>query len=410
MSKQVAIVGAGLAGLACALRLKQRGVQARIFEATDRVGGRVTTDEHEGFLLDRGFQVLLTAYPEARRLLDYQALDLRSFRPGAKIFKARKLWTLSDPLRNPANALPTLFCPVGTLADKPRILRLRARVTGPSLQELLQKPETTTRARLQEDCFSDEITAQFFRPFLGGIFLENELATSSRKFEFVFRMFAQGSAALPNHGMGAIPKQLAVRLGGERIEFRREVVALEAGAIRFTDGTCMEAPTIVLATDPWTTGRLLGSARPAASPVACLYFAADTTPVRGPWLVLNGESRGPINNVTVPSEVQLSYAPAGKSLISITVIDPDAAEDEHLESAVRLQLTQWFGPQAKDWRHLRTYRIPRPIPLQIPPALQPVGKPAKLAEGIYQCSDAQWIASIEGALRSGVQAADEIAG
>lgn len=404
MNEEVVIVGAGLAGLACALRLRERGIPARMFEASDRVGGRVATDEQDGFLLDRGFQVLLTAYPEASRLLDYQALRLASFHSGAKVRTAGGLQTLADPRRDPAHALSTLAAPVGTFADKARILRLTASVTGPSLDQVLARKENTTRHRLISYGFSQSMVDQFFRPFLGGIFLENQLLTSSRKFEFVFRMFSQGTAALPEAGMGAIPKQLAQRFGYENISLRREVVSVEPRAVQLADGERVEGRAVVLATDDWTTRRLLGSPIPEARAVTCLYFAAPRTPIKGPWLVLNGEGTGPVNNVCVPSEVHASYAPAGQNLVSVTVLD----DFRDIELSVRTQLTGWFGEQVGSWRHLRSYQIGRPIPLQYPPALEQLEKPLQISDGVYRCSDADWIASIEGALRSGTRVAEAL--
>jgi len=407
MIEDVLIVGAGLAGLACALRLKERGIRAKLIEASDRVGGRVATDTHQGFLLDRGFQVLLTAYPEASRLLNYEALSLARFHSGAKVFVGGKLHTLGDPTRHPADALPTLLAPVGTFVDKARILSLRARVTLPSLNEVLARPESTTIDYLLRHGFSAGIINQFFRPFLGGIFLEKDLLTSSRKFEFVFRMFSHGSAALPRQGMSAIPLQLAERLAGQ-IELGKEVVEFDNGAVRLASGERLEAKTIVLASDPWRAQQLLGDSEKEANTIACVYFAAPDSPLKEPWLVLNGDGSGPVNNFCVPSDVQPTYAPAGQSLVSATVIDPQAAKSDTLEEKVLEQLSRWFGQQVTSWRHLRTYRIAKPIPLQFPPALENLERPTKLRDGLYRCGDANWIASIEGALRSGIRAGQEI--
>lgn len=407
MANEVIIVGAGIAGLTCALQLQKHGIPARILEASDRPGGRVRTDEHEGFLLDCGFQVLLTAYPDTQRLLDFAALRLNLFQSGAKVWVSGKLHTVADPRRHPLVFFPTLTAPIGSLSDKLRLAYLSAELSLPPLNEALSAPEFSTEERLRRAGVSSQIIERFFRPFLGGIFLERELKTSSRKFDFVFRMFAQGSAALPSAGMGAIPAQLASRLNTP-IEFGSKVIALEANTITLAEGARFTAETIVLATDPWTREALLNSGRAIPSnTVACVYFSAPTPPIRGPWLVLNGEGHGPVNNLCVPSEVHRSYAPAGQSLISASVIEPEAQAAD-LTDRVTQQLTGWFGKQVGRWKHLRTYVLTQPIPVQTPGSLDPIAKPPNIRDGLFTCSDADWIASIEGAVRSGTAAAEAV--
>ena len=202
------VVGAGLAGLACANELNQRGVSVRVLEASDAPGGRARTDVVDGFLLDRGFQVLLTAYPEAQRMFDYDALALGRFQPGAIVWADERFHHVADPWRVPSHALATALASVGTLSDKLKVAQLRRDVTRPSLEAILAAPESTTRDFLHHHGFSRQITERFFQPFLSGIFLEDKLVTSSRMFEFVFRMFSQGEAALPARGMEGLAKQL----------------------------------------------------------------------------------------------------------------------------------------------------------------------------------------------------------
>ncbi|MEM9667041.1 MAG: FAD-dependent oxidoreductase, partial [Bacteroidota bacterium] len=182
----VLIIGGGLAGLSCARVLQHQGVSYTLMEASDALGGRVRTDEVDGFLLDRGFQVLLTAYPETERQLDYQRLGLRSFYDGALVFTGRGFQRVADPRRQPSAAWSTLRASVGSVADKLRILRLRQAVTRPPLQTLFERPETSTLDALRTRYgFSDTMIERFFRPFFGGIFLDQSLAASSRMFEFV---------------------------------------------------------------------------------------------------------------------------------------------------------------------------------------------------------------------------------
>src|SRR5271155_1575748 len=208
-SPDVLIVGAGLAGLCCARRLAEAGTSFQFIEASDGVGGRVRTDNVDGFLLDRGFQVLLTAYPEAKKVLDYSDLDLKPFAPGAFPWFAGRMNQLVDPWRMPGMWRIALRSDFGTLSDKLRVARLRARLRQTSLEDLFRRTERTTKDDLLAEGFSQDMMHRFFSPFLGGILLDGDLKSSSRMFEFVFKMLSEGSTVVPAGGMGAIPAQLA---------------------------------------------------------------------------------------------------------------------------------------------------------------------------------------------------------
>jgi len=408
MTPQVLIVGAGLAGLCCARRLQRECTPFLILEASDGVGGRIRTDTVEGFRLDRGFQVFLTSYPEAAQQLDYNALRLKPFLPGALIRYRGKFHELADPWRRPSAALPSLFSPIGSLADKLRVARLRFRVLKGSLEDRLRDPETTTLQALRQNGFSDSMIDRFFRPFLGGIFLDGDLLTSSRMFQFVFRMFSLGNACLPEEGMEAIPRQLAATLPSGCIRFGAKVAHIRSNGVTLESGEELHAKKVVVATDGATAGSLLGHAEPLAwQGVTCLYFAAPTPPVERPILVLNGDGAGPINNLCVPTMVAPSYGPAGSSLVSVTVLGTplDAAA---LQAKVQSQLKDWFGTQAEAWRHLRTYRIPHALPRQSPPALAEMERPVRTSPGVYVCGDHRDNASINGAMVSGRRCAESV--
>ena len=214
----VVVIGAGLAGLSCALSLQAAGVSVTLLEAADAPGGRVRTDVVDGFLLDRGFQVMLTAYPETKRLLDYAALDLKKFEPGALVWHGGKFHRFADPIRNPMGAAQFLFDSVVPFADKLNVAKLRARVQRGTSEELFARPEKTTRDYLQTLPFSARMIDRFFEPFFGGVFLERELVTSSRFFEFLFRMFSVGDTAVPAAGMQQIPLHLASRLRPDTLQ------------------------------------------------------------------------------------------------------------------------------------------------------------------------------------------------
>ena len=354
-SEKVVIVGGGVAGLSCAQRLHQAGVPFTLLEAGDGPGGRVRTDEHDGFLLDRGFQVLLTAYPEARRSLDYNKLGLCKFTPGALIRSGGKFHRFIDPWRQPLQGFSSLFSPIGSFADKLRIAKLRSKVCRGSLFNIFHGPERSTLLELRELGFSPPIIEQFFRPFFGGVFLDRQLETSSRMLNFVFRMFSSGNVSLPADGIGQIAKQLAMGLPKDSIQYKARVQSIEENRVRLTCGEEISSAATVLATGGEATARLLGK---SFSPhhrraVTCVYFRAPKPPLDEPMLVLNGEGKGPVNNFCVPSLVSRRYAPPDQHLLSATVLDDQDTVD--LETAVLHQMGHWFGDQVKHWNHLQTY-------------------------------------------------------
>jgi phytoene dehydrogenase-like protein len=407
---EVIVVGAGLAGLAGALRLHEAGASVRVLEASDGVGGRVRTDVVDGFRLDRGFQVLLTAYPECRRVLDYAALDLRPFLPGALVRRAGRFHELSDPWRRPERAWRSLTAGVGTLADRLRMARFRGRVRRGTLEDLLARPETSAAERLHAEGFSAGMIESFFHPFFGGILLDRSLSASSRMLEFVFRMMAEGDVAVPAMGMGAIPEQMTRRLPEGTIRLGARVAAVSPREVRLDSGEALGADAVAVATEGPEAARLAGLPAPGSRPVTCLYFAAEKAPVDEPILVLDGDGAGPVNSVCFPSQVAPSYAPPGATLVSASVVGGAASDagNAALEAAVRKQLEGWFGPEVRRWRHLRTYHVRHAQPEQRPGTLEPVERPVRLESGLFVCGDHRDTASIHGAMVSGRRAADAL--
>ena len=412
MSADVVVIGAGVSGLVCALELTRLGFSVQVLEASDAVGGRVRTDVVDGFQLDRGFQVLLTGYPEARRWLSYEGLALRSFEPGALVQFDGKLHRVSDPLRRPSQILSSAFAPIGTLRDKLLIAKLREQLVLATIDEVLTSPESSSMEALRDYGFSPQIIERFFRPFLGGIFLDSELATSSRMFRFVFRMFALGYAALPSEGMQAIPRQLASALPEGSVRLNTEVESITGESVRLKSGDELRAAAIVVACDPAHAEWLLSSTdagiRTTMRGVDCLYFAADRAPLEAPFLVLNGDGSGPINNLCVPSVVAPSYAPPGSHLISVTVLKPAINEEVTLQQ-VKAQLSRWFGREAERWQHLRTYRIPEALPDQSLSCGGVRMSPVRVDKGLYLCGDHRRTASLNGAMNAGRRAAEALA-
>jgi phytoene dehydrogenase-like protein len=394
----VIVVGAGLSGLTCALELTRSGFDCTVFERDSRVGGRVQTDEVDGFRLDRGFQVLLTAYPETLRLLDYGALELKPFFPGAVIVNKGRMTSLADPWRRPVAGLGSLLSGTVSLADGLRMERLRARLRARGSAADRPDTEKTTLQRLRAEGFSERLIESFFRPFFGGVFLDRDLQTSERQFEFVFRMFGAGDIAVPSLGMGAISEQLAAGLPDGAVHTGADVTEVDARGV-FVDGVGRrEADAVVIAADGSDASRLSDQiGNPQWRSVSCLYFAAPEPPMRAAKLLLDGDGCGPVNNLCVMSEVAPNTAPPDQSLISATVLG--TGHDQGLEQNVRHQLAGWFGAGVESWRHITTYQIERALPDQSPP--RPAPAPERLADGVYVCGDYLHDGSINGAMASG---------
>lgn len=409
----VLVVGAGLAGLTCARALQARGVDSLVLEASDAPGGRVRTDEVVGFRLDRGFQVLLTAYPAAREWLDYDALRLGRFASGARVATPEGEARVSDPWRQPGRVLETLRAPVGTTADKVRIGLLRLAATRGGLDDNWSRAEHSTMEELKARGFSPVMVERFLRPWLGGIFLERELATSSRMLFFVYRMFAQGHAALPAGGMQRIPEQLAAGLRGGSCRYGAKVERLLADAnggwrLELADGEVLRARQVVMATDGAAAAGLApGLVSPQWRSVTCVQWSAPASPLRRePILLLNGTGKGRINNLVVPSDVAEGYAPAGAALVSTTVLaDTSAEPDEVLIESLRTELGARHGSVVREWRALAVQRIRRALPVLVPGS---GAKARPVRKGLWVCGDHCASASIQGAMASGQAVAEAL--
>ena len=391
----VVVVGAGLAGLSCAVALHDAGIPVQVYEASDGIGGRVRTDHVDGFLLDRGFQVALTAYPEMHRQLDMPALDLQAFEPGALVWRNGKGSVVGDPFRRPTTTLSTVTAPIGSLFDKARIGLLRRRLRSVHPARLLQGDDTSTRAALSDAGFSDTIIERFFRPLVGGIQLDPDLTDSRRIFDIIFRMLADGDSAVPAAGMQAIPQQLADRLPAGAIHLDSPVSATTPTSITI-DGSTIAASTVVVATEGPAASELLDIAPVESKSVGAVYFTAPEAPITEKYVVLDGTGRGPVLNVAVMSNVASTYAPAGSHLVVAAAPGHDGPT---IETDARAQLRGWWGPQVDAWEHLATYRIAHGQPRQRPP-FDPKRR-VRLDDGRFVCGDHRDTASIQGAMYSG---------
>ncbi|XP_015887559.3 uncharacterized protein LOC107422607 [Ziziphus jujuba] len=417
----VVIIGAGLAGLAAATRLASDNVPFLLLEASDAVGGRVRTDLVDGFLLDRGFQIFITGYPEAKKLLDYQKLDLQRFYFGALVYFDGEFHTVADPLRHFWDSLRSLTNPIGSVIDKLLIASTRIRVLSRSDEEILVSDEVPTIDLLKSIGFSESIIGRFFRPFFGGIFFDRELETTSRLFDFIFKCLALGDNTLPANGIAAIPEQLAGKLPTGSIFFDSKAVSigsdgLDSPAVRLLSGEIVksELGVIVAVEQPEAEKLLPGLTQavqenPARSTV-CLYFSADRAqiPVKDPVLLLNGSGKGIVNNMFFATNVAPTYGPPGKALVSVSLIGSfDGQSGDDLTAEVVRELSDWFkGSDVGSWRHLRTYRVKFAQPNQRPPTN--LVKDPRVGSGVYLCGDYLTIATFDGALVSGRRAAEAL--
>ncbi len=404
---EVVIVGAGLAGLTCALDLTRAGIPCAVLEASDGVGGRVRTDRVDGFLLDRGFQILLTAYPEVQRRLDLDALALGLLEPGAVVRTAGGFHRVADPLRRPLGLPATVAAPIGTLADKLRLARLVVDVRAHAVPDLLRRPDRTTHERLAGAGFTDRMVESFWRPLFAGIQLDPGLGVSSRRFDVILRMLAVGATGVPEQGMGAVPAQLADALAPGTVRLEAEVTGVTGSGAVLRGGERIRARAVVVATDGPVAHRLLGGRvpDPGSRPATCCWFTAKDAPVDGAWLLLDGDASGPAKNVVVMSEVSPSHAPDGRSLIAAAV-PGDLDTEGTVTGRVRRQLAEWFDATEGEWEHLRTDTIRHGQPLQAPPfgPKQTVG----LGGGLFVCGDHRDTASVQGAMFSGGRAASAV--
>ena len=395
----ITIIGAGVAGLTCAKYLKDRGIEALILEASDAVGGRVRTDRIEGFTLDRGFQVFLTAYPEAEKLLDYKKLDLVNLPSGARIRRGNDFFVMPNPLKNLLKTPQALFSPVGGLVDKAKILELNLSAgKAPEPGKGSNDNQQTTAEFLNEFGFSDQIIELFFKPFFGGVFLEKDLATRADFFRFLFSMFASGDAAMPASGMQKIPEQIAANFNPAQIRLNTPVQKIDGQKIYLASGEVLEAEKIVLATDAVSAAELSGETNETKfNATTCLYYESDARLkfADEPYLIINANSDEQINHILIASAAVPSYAPAGKTLLSVNIIGGEKID----EAAIRAELGKWFGAET-DWRHLKTSRIPYALP-QFLSGTETNTANLKIGESLYRCGDYAAYPSLNGAMKTG---------
>lgn len=431
----VAIAGGGLAGLVAARRLAAAGHDATVYEAADAVGGRVHTTREDGFLLDRGFQVLFTAYPAVRRELDLERLDLRYFEPGATIARPNHRSTLADPVRDPGAIVETLLNRDVRFSDELRAFRLQRELAGRDPDALIAGDEDrTVEEYLADRGFSRAFVDNFARPFYGGITLSRDLDADAGIFEYTFKMLSEGDIAVPAGGMAAIPERLAARAraSGATVETGAEVTGLaaaEGGVDVGLGGETVAADAAVVATDPRTAAELTGVETPTGRR-GCVtqHVALDAGDAldTGGRILLNAADGRP-NTVAPLSAVAPEYAPDDRVLLAATFLDSEARSassrtsgepsdprvrdetDAELADLTREALEAWY-PERRfaGFEVVRTDRVPF---AQFP---QPPGFSADLPDPgdpdgpVVLAGDYTRWSSIQGAMASGREAAETL--
>ncbi|MCT7356793.1 FAD-dependent oxidoreductase [Streptomyces sp. 15-116A] len=398
----VVVVGAGLAGLACALDLCRAGWRVALLEASDGVGGRMRTDRQDGFLIDRGFQVFNTSYPQVKRRLELRGLRLRPFTAGLVAHTSHGPVRLADPTREPGAAGTLLPGRALSARDLAALAALTARDAVLPVSLTRQLPDRPTSAALARAGLSDAVIADILRPFLSGVFLEDRLETSARFFHLVWRSMVRGSLCLPAEGIGAVPARLAEGLPDGVLRLGTPVAEVTDTGVLLSDGSEVPARAVVVATDPATAARLLpGLTVPDTRTVTTYYHATDRPPTTEPTLIV--DSRGTVLNTCVLSAVAPTYAPPGTGLVSTSVLGTDPPGRAQ---AVLRRLAELYGTDTSGWQQIAARTVEGALPAMLPP--WPLSRTTRRASGRYVCGDHRATGSVQGALASGTRAAREV--
>lgn len=399
---KIHIIGAGVSGLIAAKVLEDHGYHPILLEATDRAGGRVKSDIIRGYTLDHGFQVLLTAYPAAKKYLDLEALELQKFMPGAVIFDSGKQRILGDALRDISLLIPTLFSGIGIFSDKLKVLKLNNRLKRKSLSALFMEKEQTTLSYLKVFGFSNQMINRFFKPFFTGIFLEPDLNTSSRMFQFVYKMFGEGYAALPKSGIEAIPKQLAQNLKKTTFRYNTLVSRLKNEEIVLEHGEIVKTDYTIVATE---VADLIGNV--SNQPLdwnSCetLYFETKTRVVSKPFIGLVANSTALINNLFYHTSLENSGNPENE-LLSVTVVKKHNLSPDALIAQVEEELKRHCNIKAL--KFIKKYTISKALPKINSLQYELSPSETRLTSHIFIAGDTQLNGSLNAAMISGEKAA-----
>ncbi|GGE44714.1 protoporphyrinogen/coproporphyrinogen oxidase [Psychroflexus planctonicus] len=398
MKEKIVIVGAGVSGLVAAINLEKAGFKPIVIDQSDRVGGRVKTDYRDGLQFDHGFQVLLKKYPAAVKYLDYDLLELQDFYPGSCIFYKQSKFTIGDPSRKSSLLFPTIFAKIGSVSDKWKVLQLSNAVKKKSFDDIFLAPEQTTLAYLQNKGFSDEIIQKFFKPFFTGIFLEDELSTSSRKFEFVYKMFAEGNAAIPKKGIQAIPNQLAAQLKQTQFEFNMKVAEIKDQELILENKKKIPYDYAIIAAEAWPLISNLKNQESKWKSVENLYFEVKNKVIDKPLIGLVADEAALINNIHYQNIKDTNHF-----LLSVSVVKLHHLNKDDLIKQVEKELQTYCGIESVEFK--RYYKIKKALPVMYTVNYMMPPSETQLKDRVFLAGDQLSNGSLNAAMLNGESAA-----
>lgn len=396
---EVLVVGAGLAGLACAVDLTRAGVDTAVLEKSDGAGGRVRTDQVDDMRLDRGFQLLNPAYPALDGFVELAALHLRPFEAGVVVARRSGRTVLADPRRSLRDIGSGVLGATGTAREKLRLARYVAATLPRGGQGVKARPDMPYGEALDRAGIDGSVRTAVLEPFLAGVLGEDRQETSRVFVDLLLRTFARGRPSLPRHGIRALPDQLSAHLPAEALRLSTSVHRVDERSVRTDDGE-LTAEAVVVATDAVAATALIGVTTPPMRGLTTFYHRVAVSPAHRPLLHIDGDRRGPVVNSAVVSDVAPDYCRDG-SLVASTVLGADDGAD--IARTVLRQLSAMYAADTSKWELVATYRIPHALPAMLPP-LQ-LRQPVRLAKTLFVAGDHRDTASVQGAIVSGRRAA-----
>ena len=400
MKVDTVIIGGGLSGLSCAVRLEEQKRDYILIEKSNRLGGRVGSIYENGNIYDIGFQVFNTAYQNTIRLFDENEIKLRMFKPGAIIHDGSSFKLISDPLRDPKQLFVSLFSSLSSFKDKLRVLSLIFDLSNYDIQKD-KSEDMTTIDFLKKRKFSDKFIELFFNPFFAGIFLEKDLKTSSKFFKYVFSNFSKGLACIPQNGMQTIPDLIAKNINSDRVLFNRSLEKIEdRKALIFNNGLSLQASNIVL-----TGGshEKIGLNPVKYNSVENLYFVSDIDIKNGKYIHLFPKDNI-INNIAVLNKISKHYCKSN-NLLSISIIGHNSKDKLDI-ALIKKRLSNYFGGNESNYDYVKNFSIKNATIMQRNNFFQSNSQPTP--KGFIIAGDHSFYGSIEGAVLSGIKASEKV--